>query len=197
VKTDSLGTRTLFIYDLDIGPGMTPVMAPPGNYTIVLKVNNKEYRQPLVLLKDPNTKAGESDIQKQYAQGLNIFNSVNASLKLIDEMEKLRVQLLSLANDKKLGKNAAILEEKVYQLESKLFDVHQTGARMDIFRNPAKILERLLAMGKEGIVSSADAPPTDQQLEVYELTVKELSQVQASFELLKKSEELKRSNVKF
>ena len=68
---------------------------------------------------------------------------------------------------------------------------------MDIFRNPAKILERLLAMGKEGIVSSADAPPTEQQLQVYEITSKELNQVQSSFELLKKSEELKRSNVKF
>jgi hypothetical protein len=182
---------------LDIGPGMTPVMVPPGSYTIVLKVNGKEYKQSLSLVKDPNTKASDADIQKQYVQGLNLFGSVNTTLKLIDEMEKLRVQLIALSTDKKRGKAALVLEEKVYQLESKLFDVHQTGARMDIFRNPAQVLERFLAMGKEGIVSSADAPPTDQQLEVYSLTLQQLNAVQASFELLKKSEELKRSNVKF
>ncbi len=70
--------------------------------------------------------------------------------------------------------------------------MHQTGARMDIFRNPPQVLERLLALAGENHVNSADAPPTDQQKEVYELTAGRLAEVQSQFELLKKKPEIKR-----
>ena len=70
--------------------------------------------------------------------------------------------------------------------------MHATGARMDIFRNPPQVLERLFAMAKEGQVSSADAPPTDQQQEVYKLVSDKLAQVQSQFEIIKKSPDLKR-----
>jgi hypothetical protein len=53
------------------------------------------------------------------------------------------------------------------------------------------VLERLLALGKESQVFSADAPPTDQQGEVYELTLKRLEEVQSQFELIRKSPEIK------
>ena len=84
------------------------------------------------------------------------------------------------------------MEEKIYQLEAALHDVHQTGARMDIFRNPPQVLERLFAMAKEGQISSADAAPTDQQQEVYALVSDKLAEVQSQFELIKKSPDLKR-----
>jgi len=103
-------------------------------------------------------------------------------------MERMRATLLMKKNDKK----AIALEERVYQLEAALHDVHQTGARMDIFRNPPQVLERLFAMAKESQISSADAPPTDQQQEVYQLVAGRLAEVQSQFELIKKSPEIKR-----
>ena len=39
---------------------------------------------------------------------------------------------------------------------------------MDIFRNPAKIFERLLAITKESQTMGADFPPTSQQKLVYQ-----------------------------
>ncbi len=188
VNLDDKGERAMFIYDLDIGPGLNPPTVPPGTYTIVLKVNGKEYRQPLQVLKDPNTKSTEEDIAKQYALGVQLYNATKATLKLIDDMEHLRAQLLTKKDDKK----SAQWEEKIYQLEAALHDVHQTGARMDIFRNPPQVLERLLAMAKEGQVSSADAPPTGQQVEVYELVAGRLAEIQSQFELLRKNPEIKR-----
>jgi hypothetical protein len=158
----------------------------------VLKVNGKEYKQSINVLKDPNTKGTEADILKQYSFGMKIFGSVNSTLQLIDEMERMRASLLLKKNDKK----AVQLEEKIYQLEAALHDVHQTGARMDIFRNPPQVLERLFAMAKEGQVSSADAPPTDQQQEVYQVVSGRLAEVQSQFELIKKSPEIKRIEVK-
>jgi len=166
-------------------------MVPPGEYTVVLKANGKDYRQPVQLLKDPNTKSTEADIQKQFEQGVRLFTSVNTTFKLIDEMEQTRSKLLKMTTDKKNGKAAAALEDKIYQLEGKLFDIHLTGARMDIFRNPPQVLERFLAMSKEGIVSSADSPPTDQQQSVYGITQQQLQEVEKAYNLLKQNQDWK------
>jgi photosystem II stability/assembly factor-like uncharacterized protein len=192
VKLNDKGERTLFIPDLDIGPGLTPTLVPPGTYTALLKIGTKEFRQPIEVWKDPNSKGTAESIAKQYEQGIRLFNAINTSIKLIGEMEMMRAQLLKKANDK----SATALEEKVFQLESKLFDTNQTGARWDIFRSGPQILERFLAMAKEGIVSSADSPPTDQQLEVYSILNQQLTEVQSSFELLKQSKEMKKLNLK-
>jgi hypothetical protein len=188
VELDEKGERNLFIPDLDIGPGLTPPMAPVGNYTIVLKANGKEYKQVLPLLKDPNTPSTDEHMAKQYALGVKLYAATKTALQLIDEMEKMRSVLLAKKGDRK----AAALEEKIYQLEAVLFDINQTGARWDIFRSGVQVLERLLALGKESQVFSADAPPTDQQGEVYELTVKRLEEVQSQFELIRKNPEIKR-----
>ena len=188
VRLNDKGERDMFIYDLDIGPGLTAPMVPPGTYTIVLRIGGQEWRQNLELLKDPNTKGTESSITGQYGFGMKLFQSVNTSLSLIDVMEKTRAGLLSRKGDKA----AIAFEEKVYQLEARLHDVHQTGARMDIFRNPPQVLERFLSMAKESIISSADSPPTDQHQEVYTLVNQQLIEVQNQWELLKQSKEMKK-----
>ena len=106
----------------------------------------------------------------------------------------MRAKLLAKKGDLPVGqagKKAALLEDKIFQLEAGLHEIHQTGARFDVFRNPAQILERLLAMAKEGQISSADSPPTDQQQEVYELTNAKLEEIKISFENLKKTADVK------
>jgi photosystem II stability/assembly factor-like uncharacterized protein len=187
VELDAKGERNLFIPDLDIGPGLTSPLVPAGEYTVVLKVNGKAYRQSLTLAKDPNTKSSVENMARQYALGLKLYASTKSALKLIDDMEKMRAELLTRKGDKK----AAALEEKIYQLEATLFDVNQTGARWDIFRSGAQILERLLALSKESQIFSADAPPSDQQLEVSELTMGQLEKVQSQFELIRKNPSFK------
>jgi photosystem II stability/assembly factor-like uncharacterized protein len=192
VALDTAGTRDLFIPDLDIGPGLTPPLVPPGEYTIVLKAHGKEFRQTLQVVKDPSTKSSMGDIEKQFAQGAQLYASINSTLKLIDEMERRRSALLALSKDARQAKAALALEDKIYKLEAQLFDINQTGARWDIFRSGAQILERFLAMGKEGIVSSADAPPTDQQLEVYGITQQQLMEVEKAYNLLKQNADWKK-----
>jgi hypothetical protein len=74
----------------------------------------------------------------------------------------------------------------VYNLEKQLFDVHLTGARMDIFRNPARILERLLAISKESQTLGADFAPTVQQKLVYQALNNQLKKVEISYLQLKR-----------
>ncbi|MFM8912122.1 MAG: WD40/YVTN/BNR-like repeat-containing protein, partial [Flammeovirgaceae bacterium] len=186
VELDDKGERNLFIPDLDIGPGLTPPMVPVGQYTIVLKAHGQQYKQNAQVLKDPNTRSVSDNMAKQYVLGVKLYTSTKNALQLIDEMEKMRDQLLT-----KKDKKSVALEDRIYQLEAVLFDINQTGARWDIFRSGAQVLERFLALGKESQISSADAPPTDQQVEVYELTRKRLEEVQSQFELIRKSPEIK------
>ncbi|MFZ9504475.1 MAG: WD40/YVTN/BNR-like repeat-containing protein [Cyclobacteriaceae bacterium] len=188
VKLNGKGERAMFIYDLDIGPGLTAPMAPMGIYTVVLKIGQQEYTQTLEVLKDPNSKGDEATVNAQYTFGLKLFNSINTTLTMIDEMEQLRATLLAKSNDK----TAVSVENKVYALEGRLHDVHATGARMDIFRNPPQVLERFLSMAKESIISSADSQPTDQHQEVFELVNQQMMEVQNAWELLKQSREMKR-----
>lgn len=195
VQLDKEGTRDMFIYDLDIGPGMAPALVPPGQYTIVLKTGGKEWKQNVQVMKDPNTKSSLGDIDRQYNFGMSIYQSVNTCLTLIDEMEYARAALLKKAKDPKAAKVAVPLEEKIFNLEAKIFDVHLTGARQDIFRNPAGILERILAIAKEGQTASADFPPTDQQQEVMSLLKKRLEEVQNAYHQLKEGIEFRRAGM--
>ena len=176
VKLDKEGNRRMFIYDLDIGPGLDPIRVPAGLYTVVLKAGSTIQKQKLTVLKDPNIKSNDIDIQAQYALGLDLNNQINKCLMLIDTIETRRAQFL------KEGSASSVAQEKIlYDIEKQLFDVHLTGARMDIFRNPAKILERMLTIRKESQTYGADFPPTMQQKEVFAALKSQLEKIEKAF----------------
>jgi hypothetical protein len=176
IKFDTLGNRRMVIYDLDIGPGLEPIKIPPGTYTVVLKVGKEIMKQPIQVLKDPNLNSSMTDIQAQYEFGMQFTNSMKKCLSLIDKMEIERANLL-----KQNTPAATAREKQIYTIEKEVFDIHLTGARMDIFRNPAKIFERLLAITKESQTMGADFPPTSQQKLVYQELNTQLEKLAASY----------------
>jgi hypothetical protein len=176
IKFDTLGNRPMFIYDLDIGPGLEPIKIPPGMYTVVLKVGKEIMKQPIQVLNDPNLHSSMTAIQAQYEFGMQLTSSMKKCLSLIDKMETERASLL-----KQNTPTAIVREKQIYTIEKELFDVHLTGSRMDIFRNPAKILERLLAITKESQTMGADFPPTSQQKLVYQELNTQLEKLAASY----------------
>ena len=176
ISLDSLGNRRIFIYDLDIGPGLEPIRIPPGSYTVVLKIDKEIMKQSLQVLADPNLHSSKKDIDAQYNFGLQLTSAMKKCLSLIEKMEIERAQLL------KQNTSAALAREKqVYALEKELFDIHLTGSRMDIFRNPAKILERLLTLTKESQTMGADFPPTSQQKLVYQSLNSQLEKIATAY----------------
>lgn len=179
VKLDSAGNRNMFIYDLDIAPGLEAPRIIPGNYTIVLLADGIKQQQTVSVLKDPSSASTVNDIIAQYSFGKSLYNEIKHCLALIEKMEIKRAELL------KDGSTASVeLENKIYTLESSLFDIHLTGARMDIFRNPAKILERLLSIGKESITNGADFPPTTQHRAVFNSLKDQLKKVEDQYKAL-------------
>ncbi len=72
-------------------------------------------------------------------------------------------------------------EKQLYEVEGLLHDVHQTGAREDIFRSPAQLLERFLTISKESISGGSDWKPTDQHRAVYSLLSDRLSAARTKY----------------
>ena len=180
VVLDKEGNRNLNIYDLDIGPGMEPIKVPAGLYSVVLKVGGFIQKQNLTVLKDPNIHSNDIDIQQQYKFGLDLNKHIKLCLSMIATMETKRAQLLKEATV------AVLTQEKtLYQLEAQLFDIHLTGARMDVFRNPAKLLERMLTISKESQTYGADFAPTQQQQQVFNALKTQLYKVEAAYKQLK------------
>ncbi len=191
VPLDAVGKRAMYIYDLDIGPGLEPPLAPPGTYTVVLKIGDKTFTQKLEVIKDPNTKGTLEDIQKQHDLAMNLYDKIKTCFHLIDEMEIIRAKLLYMADSSSVSNTkkskARKIENDLWLLEGKVHDIYQTGARQDVFRNPNQLLEQFLAISKEAVVSSADAPPTTQDYQVYDQLSERLAQVQKNYSVVKKS----------
>ena len=177
VEHDKNGIRNVYPWDLDMQPGLNAPLVPEGTYNVIYIANNVTQKQKLIVIKDPNMTNSNDDIQKQFAFGSKLNEDIKATTKLIENMEKNRLDLQKAimaekAPDKK--KELEDIENQLYRIESKLFDIAQTGARQDNFRNPVQVLERFLAIGKELLVASGDHPPTLQQMEVYKLTKEKL-----------------------
>jgi len=126
----------------------------------------------LTLLKDPNLHSLDTDIQAQYQFGLQLNASVKKCLALIEKLENKRANLVAQNTSVSLNE-----EKLLYTIECKLFDAHLTGARMDIFRNPARVLERLLTITKESQAVGADFAPTTQQQKVFLSLKNELDKI--------------------
>lgn len=194
LEFDKDGTRPIYPWDLDMQPGLNSPLVPDGKYRIIYVANDKVQEQIVEVKKDPNMPNTSVDIMKQYDFGVKLNNDIKITTKLIEDLEKQRKNVLSsIASETSAVKKLELsnLEEQLYQLETSLLDIKQTGARQDNFRNPVGVLERFLAIGKELLMSSGDHPPTNQQIEVYDLTNKKLVAIQAEHKKLMSTKEWK------
>jgi photosystem II stability/assembly factor-like uncharacterized protein len=177
VELDKNGERSIYPWDLDMQPGLNAPLVPAGTYRVLMIANGKTQEQKLVVKHDPNMKNTEGDAQKQYDFSVKLNTDINTTVKLIENLEQQRANILKSAASEpssEIKKELTSIEEQLYQIESGLLDIKQTGARQDNFRHPVQALERFLAIGKEIIMSSGDHPPTEQQQEVFSLTHQKL-----------------------
>jgi hypothetical protein len=180
VTLNSEGNRYPYINDLDMAPGLAGLRLPPGKYRLVLKTDKAAFTQPVLFLQDPHSKAKPEDIQQQYRWGSRLIGSIRRTIQLIEAIEIQRARLL-----KENSPAASTREELLYQLETKLIDVQQTGARWDSFRNPSQLLEHLLGLSKEALAMGADFAPTDQQKKVLQQLEQDLNQYEKTYQPLK------------
>ncbi len=68
------------------------------------------------------------------------------------------------------------------EVEGAFFDAQLTGAREDAFRAPMRLYGRLSALATDVGASSADFPPTAQQVEVHDVLTERLEAAMARAE---------------
>jgi photosystem II stability/assembly factor-like uncharacterized protein len=166
-------------------------MVPPGSYQVRLTSEGKSYTAPLELKLDPRVKASVEDVQKQSELGRKIVAQVSEIHEAVASIREVRVQTRGLA--RRFGDDshyASLIsaskdfDKKSFDLESKLLQVNSKSSESNL-NYPVLIDERLHSLLFS--VDSADAPPTQQQYEVFNELQKETQPLLAQYhELISK-----------
>lgn len=75
--------------------------APPGDYTVTLKVAGQSQSAPLKIIEDPRVKASQADLEAQYAFAGQLAQKMEVSWRGAGEMSAVHEQLEKLAKDLK------------------------------------------------------------------------------------------------
>jgi len=162
--------------------GRVRPLAPPGQYTVDVKIGDWNATTELEVLKDPNAEGSLADIQAQVATVRALRDETDQVTDLIDEIEWVRkglddvearieddaLQLRGVASDS-VATRAEALDNELIEIEMLLFDLRLTGgtAGQDSLRWPRQLYAKLISLA--GYISGTDYKPTDQAVEVHEL----------------------------
>jgi photosystem II stability/assembly factor-like uncharacterized protein len=163
--------------------GSLSVLVPPGVYTVKLAVGDVERTAPLTVRKDPNTSGTEDDVAAQTAMMVQIRGNMNATAKLINDVESVRSQIATwkvVVGEgepvKALRAAADALDSRIAAVEAGLFNMSATGRGQDQLRTPSQMVEKLSHL--LDVVSYADFAPTDSQREVHAKLGQDLGRLQ-------------------
>jgi len=68
----------------------------PGTYTVRLTVNGQTYTQPLTVRMDPRVKASAATLARQFALSKSVYDDINRTRGVLDELRGLRANLREL-----------------------------------------------------------------------------------------------------
>ncbi len=166
------------------------ILLPPGDYQVHLQVGDQNLTENLKVLKDPNSEGTMGDIGKQNALMEDIKKTSDRVAKHINEMERLRRQLLDTKSmlmsgqkNKNLVKALDSLENNIEELEGKLIQLKYTGTGQDGVRYPTQVASKLSYLATN--VAIGDFQPADSYYEVLEMLQKRTDEVEAAFSELK------------
>lgn len=185
VTLDQDGTRPLTArHVIRSGP-----LAPPGAYTVVLKVGDREWRETLDVRKDPISAGTERDIRAQVELAQDITAAADTVVTMINRLEWIRHQLDDL---KALARSGAVsdevalgvedLEARTLAVEGNLINIYLADGLRDFHQAETRLFEHLGFLGADVIGASLDYPPTDAQGEVFTVLRARLQLQQAEFD---------------
>ncbi len=153
----------------------TSPLAPPGDYRAVLKLGDRSWAQDFRLTKDPRSPATQEDLEAQFQALVRIRDKVTETHRGLDRIARIREQVkrwvkrLQEAGREEAAREASSqadeLDRRLDGLEGRLVTFEAEGD-FDWIRIPAGLNYRLISL--MSVVSSADAAPTQQALDVFE-----------------------------
>lgn len=176
--------------------GATPlrILAPPGKFSVRLRVGSQEFRQPLVVLRDPDSGGAPNEIALQTAMLVDLAQDIGTSGNLYANIDNIRGQLASTMDraaksDPALGAAADSVERKFAFLADSLTQ-QKPGA---FYEWPVKLIAQLNYLASE--VQSSDRKPTDQARQAHMVLKSELRLLRREYTALLQ-EDLARLNAR-
>jgi hypothetical protein len=144
---------------------------PPGTYTVRVTAGDKTESQTFVVKRDPRGNATQADLDEQYAFLRRIQARTNEANNAVRTVRNVKSQL----EDRKaragsrgatLARLAQTLDAQLSAAEEEIYQV-RNRAGQDPLNYPIKLNNQIA--GLAGVVGSAEAKPTKQSYEVFEL----------------------------
>ncbi len=173
----------------------TSPLAPPGDYRVVLKLGDRSWTEDFRLAKDPRSSATRKDLEAQFQAQVRIRDKVSETHGMLERIARIRDQVkrwidrLEEAGQEEAARQASSrakeLNRKLDGIESRLVTFGAEGD-FDWIRIPAGLNFRLISL--MSVVSSADAAPTRQAVEVLETLSAEADEASRELDTLVKRE---------
>ncbi|WP_298526815.1 glycosyl hydrolase [uncultured Christiangramia sp.] len=174
--------------------------AVPGNYKVVLEVEDEVMKQDFEILADANAETDLAGMQKQYDFISSVNKTVDKAHQSIKKMRKVDAQLQDFQKQYKNNEQVKPLLEKAKTLSEELSEIenalYQTRNRsnQDPLNFPIKLTNKLAHLNS--LVGMDDFPPTQQDIAVKDQLTASINEELNKFDQLLK-EEVKAFNKEF
>ena len=172
--------------------GFGGFMVAPENYTVKLKVGEKEYSQTLEVKKDPRSEGTLEDIKAQIVMQKEVRQNLNTVSDMISQIEWMRKQIYDTRDMLKTSRGSKdvfaaidIFDKKLRSVEDELFQPLIAEGDTKSFRFPQKLYFKIAVFAGE-LANSVDFAPNKQQKEVHAVLRKRLDVQKTRFEELLK-----------
>ncbi|MAO08756.1 MAG: glycosyl hydrolase [Alteromonas sp.] len=174
--------------------------AVPGNYQVVLEVEDEVMVRDLTILPDENAETDVAGMQRQFDFITDINKTVDKAHKSIKKIRKINNQLEAFQKQykdnepvKDLVEKAKTLSEQFSEIEKALYQTKNRSGQ-DPLNFPIKLTNKLAHLNS--LVSMDDFPPTEQDIAVKNELTQQIDAELRKFETLV-SEEIESFNKQF
>jgi len=142
----------------------------PGNYSVVLEVDDQVMRRPFSILADPNSETDQMGMQRQFDFISSVNSTVDKAHKSIKKIRNINGQLKEFKSRYENTPSVAQLVEEANNLSKQLTEIeealYQTKNRsgQDPLNFPIKLTNKLAHLN--ALVGMDDFPPTQQDIAV-------------------------------
>ena len=174
--------------------------AVPGNYKVVLSVEDENYTQSFDIVSNPNSETDVIGMQKQFDFITDINETVDSAHKSIKKIRAINKQLTKFQEQYKDDERVEELKEKAKKLSEDFSEIEKTlyqtqnKSGQDPLNFPIKLTNKLGHLNS--LVGMGDFPPTLQDLAVKDELTRKINLELEKFNALV-SDEIKMFNAEF
>ena len=151
--------------------GTAGPIAPPGTYSVRMRVGTETQTHPIRVRKDPRSTATDADLQAQFRLLIAIRDKVSEANNGVRTVRNMRWQVedrtgrLSAAQRAEFVRLSGTMMDSVTYRENEVYQTRNQSGQ-DPLNYPIRLNNKIAALA--GGVASADARPTDQSRVVFD-----------------------------